>query len=65
MALLAGPAPEILEDSAGTAPALDAVAVIEFPDAAATRNWLEDPELPEVHAMRRQAGKSAIYMIGG
>ncbi len=57
----AGPLSTSIEGDALDA---DTAAIISFPDAQATQNWISDPELAPVHALRNAAGKSSIMMIG-
>ena len=38
-------------------------AVLTFPDQEAARNWINDPELTEVHALRRGSGRSTIILL--
>ncbi|MEO8530766.1 MAG: DUF1330 domain-containing protein [Deltaproteobacteria bacterium] len=35
----------------------------KFPDANSARNWLADPDLAPVHAMRRQGAKTVIQIL--
>ncbi len=37
--------------------------ILEFPDVAAAKAWITDPELQETHALRRSAGRSAITLL--
>lgn len=39
-------------------------ALISFPDRDAAIAWSSDPELAEVHALRRGAGGSDILLLG-
>lgn len=57
----AGPLSTSIEGDAIDA---DTAAIISFPDADAAQNWISDPELASVHALRNAAGKSSIMMIG-
>ena len=41
----------------------DVMAVISFPDRGAAEAWIGDPELAEVHALRRGAGASDIILL--
>ncbi|WP_299280382.1 DUF1330 domain-containing protein [uncultured Tateyamaria sp.] len=41
----------------------DAIAVVSFPDRAAAEAWIADPELANVHALRRGAGSSEIILL--
>lgn len=38
-------------------------ALLSFPDKAAAFAWANDPELSEVHALRRSAGASDIVLL--
>lgn len=42
----------------------DIAALLSFPDKAAATAWASDPELADVHALRRSAGGSDILLIG-
>ena len=48
----------------GTPATPDLCAVLSFPDKAAAMAWIEDPDLAEVHALRRGAGRSDILLVG-
>lgn len=48
----------------GDAPLPGRVVLLSFPDRDAALAWINDPELAEVHALRRAAGKSDIVLIG-
>lgn len=37
--------------------------ILEFESAEAAKAWIEDPELQEVHALRRAAGQCAITLL--
>ena len=39
-------------------------ALLSFPDRDAALAWANDPELKDVHALRRGAGRSDIMMLG-
>ena len=39
-------------------------ALLSFPDKAAAIAWSTDPELADVHALRRSAGASDILLLG-
>ncbi|WP_299148677.1 DUF1330 domain-containing protein [uncultured Tateyamaria sp.] len=41
----------------------DAIAVVSFPDRAAAEAWISDPDLADVHALRRGAGNSEIILL--
>ncbi|WP_037308606.1 DUF1330 domain-containing protein [Ruegeria halocynthiae] len=46
------------------APNLPDVAVLlSFPDRDAALGWINDPELKDVHALRRSAGASDIVLL--
>ncbi|WP_204112322.1 DUF1330 domain-containing protein [Shimia biformata] len=47
----------------GTPDLPDVAAIMSFPDADAARAWINDPELAEVHALRRGAGASDIVLL--
>ena len=59
--LSAAPSPTLLE---GDTPAPDMAAVLSFPDRDSALAWINDPELTEVHALRRGAGNSVIVLVG-
>lgn len=39
------------------------VVLLSFPDRNSALGWINDPELAEVHGLRRAAGKSDIVLI--
>lgn len=39
-------------------------ALLGFPDKASAVAWSQDPELADVHALRRSAGGSDILLLG-
>lgn len=46
------------------APALpDVAAILSFPDTEAAKAWIDDPELADIHALRRNAGASEIVLM--
>ena len=49
-------------DGAPNAP--DVAAVLQFPDRDAALAWANDPDLADVHALRRSAGTSDILLLG-
>ena len=42
----------------------DIAAVLTFPTRDDAQAWIDDPELADVHALRRNAGSSEIIMLG-
>lgn len=48
----------------GTPDMPDVVALLSFPDKDAALAWANDPELEDVHALRRSAGESDIHLLG-
>ena len=42
----------------------DLVALLSFPDKDAAIAWSKDPEIADVHALRRNAGGSEILLLG-
>ena len=42
----------------------DVAALLSFPDREAALAWANDPELADVHALRRSAGGSDILLLG-
>ncbi|WP_299370238.1 DUF1330 domain-containing protein [uncultured Tateyamaria sp.] len=47
----------------GTAAAPTVMAVLQFPDRDAADAWINDPDLADVHALRRNSGNSDIYVL--
>jgi len=39
-------------------------AILEFDTAEGAKAWINDPELSDVHALRRGAGQSTITLMG-
>ena len=39
-------------------------AIMTFPDRDAALGWINDPELADIHALRRGAGQSDILLLG-
>jgi uncharacterized protein (DUF1330 family) len=55
-----GPDSKVLEDNG----AGDPVKVLaQFPDAASAEAWINDPELADVHAMRREGAHTTITLL--
>jgi uncharacterized protein (DUF1330 family) len=48
----------------GSPDAPNVAALLSFPDKAAALAWATDPELEDVHALRRSAGASDILLLG-
>ncbi|MEE9389477.1 MAG: DUF1330 domain-containing protein [Paracoccaceae bacterium] len=48
----------------GDGEAPNVAALLTFPDEQAARAWIDDPELAEVHALRRNSGQSEVLMLG-
>ncbi len=42
----------------------DVAAILSFPDRASAQAWIEDPDLADIHALRRSAGGSDIVLLG-
>ncbi|MEM7524622.1 MAG: DUF1330 domain-containing protein [Pseudomonadota bacterium] len=42
----------------------DVAALLSFPDRAAALAWINDPEIADVHDLRRSAGASDILLFG-
>ena len=42
----------------------DVAALLSFPNRAAAMAWIEDPDLADIHALRRSAGASDITLLG-
>lgn len=56
----ASPSPSVLDGK----PALpDMMVILRFPDAQAARAWIADPELADVHALRRGGAQSDIILM--
>ena len=56
----ASAAPLALEGSPELA---DATALLSFPDKQAGLNWINDPDLSEVHSLRQSAGQTAVILL--
>ena len=48
----------------GTPDLPDVAALLSFPDRDAALGWINDPELSDVHTLRRSAGASEIVLMG-
>ncbi|RLJ41251.1 uncharacterized protein (DUF1330 family) [Litoreibacter meonggei] len=48
----------------GTPTEPNVAALLSFPDKDAALAWTNDPELVDVHALRRSAGGSDILLLG-
>ncbi|UWQ16369.1 DUF1330 domain-containing protein [Jannaschia sp. M317] len=59
--LAGGPGSEVLEDT-GAGPATAVMAA--FPDAEAARAWINDPDLADVHALRKRGAQTMITLLG-
>lgn len=42
----------------------DVAALLSFPDRDAALAWINDPDLADIHALRRGAGASDIVLLG-
>ena len=51
---------EVIE---GTATAPTVAVILTFPDRAAAKGWVDDPELAEIHALREGSGSSTITLL--
>jgi uncharacterized protein (DUF1330 family) len=49
-------------DGSPTTP--NVAALLSFPDKEAALAWSNDPDLTDVHALRRSAGRSDIFLLG-
>ena len=58
-ALSSGQAEMLFDASVGTHPSV----LLEFPDEAAVRAWLDDPELAEAHALRNKGAKASVTLL--
>ncbi len=47
----------------GTGAAPDVTVILTFPDRAHAEGWINDPELADVHALRRGSGTSHIVLM--
>lgn len=41
----------------------DVAAILSFPDKDSALGWINDPELADIHALRRSAGGSDIILL--
>ena len=57
-----GSAEPLVLDGAPDLP--DVAAILSFPDRASAMNWMNDPDLADIHALRRSAGGSDIVLLG-
>ncbi|MDT0619720.1 DUF1330 domain-containing protein [Salinisphaera sp. P385] len=57
----AAPQPTILE---GERAAPDIAGVLSFPDRESALAWIDDPDLQELHALRRKGAESNIVLVG-
>ncbi len=48
----------------GDPDAPNVAALLSFPDKTAALAWANDPDLSDVHALRRSAGASDILLLG-
>ena len=48
----------------GTPPKPNVAALLSFPDKDAALAWANDPDLADIHALRRSAGQSDILLLG-
>ncbi len=48
----------------GTPERPDVSALLSFPDKDAALAWANDPELSDIHALRRSSGQSDILLLG-
>lgn len=42
---------------------LNAAAIFKFADEQSAKDWIQDPQLSDVHSLRNQAGQSTIILI--
>ena len=47
----------------GDAAAPNVMAILQFPDPDAAHAWINDPDLADVHALRRNGGSSDIFLL--
>ena len=57
--LSAGKASLLYDAGVGTMPSV----LLEFPDKAAARAWMDDPDLADVHALRNKGAKASITLL--
>lgn len=55
-----GPDAETLEDTGASETML---ALLQFPSPEAARSWIGDPELTDVHALRRAGADTTIKLL--
>lgn len=55
-----GPGSEVLEDF-GAGATTNVIAA--FPSAEAAHDWMNDPDLSEIHALRRKGAKTTITLL--
>ena len=58
--LAVSPEAQIIE---GDGPAPDITVILSFPDREHAQNWINDPEIADVHAKRRASGTSHIILM--
>ncbi|MGH1453088.1 MAG: DUF1330 domain-containing protein [Paracoccaceae bacterium] len=58
--LAGGPNKQVIEDNNGGIPAH---ILLTFPDAQSALNWINDPDLAEVHALRRDGADTTITLL--
>ncbi|MCV6584599.1 MAG: DUF1330 domain-containing protein [Marinibacterium sp.] len=59
-AIAGGPDARVLEDNGGGPPAK---VLLSFPDAASADAWITDPDLADVHALRRKGARTTITLL--
>ena len=59
-AIAGGPDRIVLEDNGAGAPAS---VLLSFPTKDAAQAWIEDPELTDVHALRRNGANTTITLL--
>lgn len=59
-ALHVSPEPTVIE---GSDPAPDLVVILTFPDRDHAMAWINDPEIANVHALRKSSGTSRIVLM--
>ncbi len=47
----------------GPIEAPDMAALLSFPDRNAAQAWISDPEIADVHALRRGSGQSIVLLL--
>lgn len=57
--LSAGNASLLYDAGVGTMPSV----LLEFPDTASARAWIDDPDLADAHALRNKGAKATVTLL--